>query len=176
MTYENLVKEAKKAVKTVDVASIKEHLAVEFDIEGKGEGAFYVEFTSKKVEVEPYEYYDHDFRVRTSGVDAISILKGELDPEAALADGKIVVEGDIRKLALLKEHVKLDVAKPAKKTAAKKTTTTKKATATKTTTTKKATTTKTTAKKETTAKKAEAEKKPVPKKVEKKPATKVVTK
>lgn len=171
MTYENLVKEAKKAVKTVDVASIKEHLAVEFDIEGKGEGAFYVEFTSKKVEVEPYEYYDHDFRVRTSGVDAISILKGELDPEAALADGKIVVEGDIRKLALLKEHVKLDAAKPAKKT-----TTTKKATATKTTTTKKATTTKTTAKKETTAKKAEAEKKPVPKKVEKKPATKVVTK
>ena len=60
MTYENLVKEAKKAVKTVDLKTIKEHLAVEFDIEGKGEGAFYVEFTSDKVEVEPYEYYDHD--------------------------------------------------------------------------------------------------------------------
>lgn len=145
MTYENIVKEAKKVVKTVDVKTIKEHLAVEFDIEGKGEGAFYVEFSSEKVEVEPYEYYDHDFKVRTDAAVAIAILSGELDPQKALEEGKIVVEGDVNKLGLLKEHLKAEA--PAKKATTKETKATK-------------TTTKTTAKK------------PVPKKVEKKPAAK----
>lgn len=125
MTYENLVKEAKKAIKTVDVKTIKEHLAVEFDIEGKGEGAFYVEFTSSKVEVEPYEYYDHDFRIRTDADTAIAILKGEQCPVCALKDGKIAVEGDQAKLGVLAKHlaVEMEAAKPkkapAKKPAAK---------------------------------------------------------
>ena len=114
MTYANLVKEAKKAVKTVDVKTIKEHLAVEFDIEGKAEGAFYVEFTGESVEVEPYEYYDHDFRVRTDADTAIAILKGELDPEACKAEGKLVVEGDVDKVALLKKL--LETVEPEKKT------------------------------------------------------------
>ena len=105
MTYENLVKEAKKAVKTVDGKTIKEHLAVEFDIEGKGEGAFYVEFTDKGAEVEPYEYYDHDFRVRTSGDVALKVLSGELNPEEALAAGQLCVEGNTDKIALLKSVV-----------------------------------------------------------------------
>ena len=188
MTYENLVKEAKKAVKTVDVKTIKEHLAVEFDIEGKAEGAFYVEFSSTKVEVEPYEYYDHDFRVRTDADSALAILKGELDPVKAAGEGKLMVEGNAAKLETLKKHLAAEApAKkaPAKKTAAKTTATktTAKATTTKTaakTTTTKAAATKTTAK--TTAAKTEAkaetkapakaaEKKPVPKKVEKKPTT-----
>jgi len=109
MTYENLVKEAKKAVKPVDVKVIKEHLAVEFDIEGAGEGAFYVEFTEKKVEVEPYEYYNHDFRVRTDADTAVKILSGEVSPVAASEEGKAIVEGDAGKLALLEKYLKADV-------------------------------------------------------------------
>ena len=164
MTYENLVKEAKKAVKTVDVKTIKEHLAVEFDIEGKGEGAFYAEFSSNKAEVEPYEYYDHDFRIRTDAATSIAILKGEVSPADAIASGKARVEGNEYKIALLGDILKLDETpkKTTKKATAKKTTTAK------TTTAKKTTTKKTTAKTETKA----AEKKPVPKKVTKKPATK----
>ncbi|MCR4902081.1 MAG: SCP2 sterol-binding domain-containing protein [Butyrivibrio sp.] len=125
MTYENLVKEAKKAVKTVDGKTIKEHLAVEFDIEGKGEGAFYVEFTEKGAEVEPYEYYDHDFRVRTSGDVALKVLSGELNPEEAFAAGSLSVEGNTEKLALLKSVVapaveEVKATKTAAKTTAKK--------------------------------------------------------
>ncbi|MCR5755603.1 MAG: SCP2 sterol-binding domain-containing protein [Acetatifactor sp.] len=114
MTYANLVKEAKKAVKTVDAKTIKEHLAVEFDIEGKGEGAFYVEFSGNGVEVEPYEYYDHDFRVRTDAETALAILNGELDPEKAKAEGKFVVEGNVDRVSLLKDLLKN--AEPEKKT------------------------------------------------------------
>ena len=148
MTYENLVKEAKKAVKTVDVKTIKEHLAVEFDIEGKGEGAFYVEFTSEKVEVEPYEYYDHDFRVRAAGTDAIAILKGELDPKKAYADGLIKVEGNEGKLELLAKH--LQPAKEPVKKAAKTTTKAAAKTTKAKTVTAKTTAAKSTAKKTTT--------------------------
>jgi len=120
MTYANLVKEAKKAVRTVDVKTIKEHLAVEFDIEGKGEGAFYVEFTGESVEVEPYEYYDHDFRVRTDADTALAILSGETDPEAAKAEGKLVVEGNVDKLALLKKLLVNEGPEKKTKAAAKK--------------------------------------------------------
>ena len=138
MTYENLVKEAKKAVKTVDVKTIKEHLAVEFDIEGKGEGAFYVEFSANKVEVEPYEYYDHDFRIRTDAATALAILKGEVCPKKALEDGKLVAEGDAGKIDLLAKHLELSdkpatKKAPAKKPAAKKETAKKAAPAKKTT-------------------------------------------
>ena len=114
MTYENMVKDAKKAVKAVDTSVIKEHLAVEFDVDGKGEGAFYVEFTEKCVEVEPYEYYDHDFRVRTNAETAMAVLKGDVAPSVALAEGKIIVEGDENKVMLLEEYLKAEV-KPSKK-------------------------------------------------------------
>lgn len=109
MTYENLVKAAKKAIKVVDATIIKEHLAVEFDVEGKGEGAFYVEFKEKAVEVEPYEYYDHDFRVRCDGDTVLAILKGAVSPVDAFVDGKVCVEGDNSKLALLEKYLKAEV-------------------------------------------------------------------
>lgn len=123
MTYENLVKEAKKVVKVIDTKSIKEHLAVEIDVEGKGEGAFYVEFNEKAVEVEPYEYYDHDFRIRTDATTAIAILKGEIAPTQAKEAGGIRVEGNEYKLSLLEEYLKAEVKPkkaPVKKTPAKK--------------------------------------------------------
>ncbi|MDO5155842.1 MAG: SCP2 sterol-binding domain-containing protein [Eubacteriales bacterium] len=109
MTYENLVKEVKKVVKVIDASIIKEHLAVEFDIEGNGEGAFYVEFKENIVEVEPYEYYDHDFRVRCSADIAIKLLKGELNPISEVDKGTIVVEGTNGKLILLENYLKAEV-------------------------------------------------------------------
>lgn len=167
MTYENLVKAAKKAVKPVDASIIKEHIAVEFDIEGKGEGAFYVEFSAKEVVVEPYEYYDHDFRIRCAADVAIAILSGEISPVKASEEAKIVVEGNTGRLALLEEYLKAEVK--TKKTTAKKT-------AAKKETAKKETIKKETVKKETAVK---AEKKPVDKaaaKAEAKPAAKPAAK
>lgn len=121
MTYENLVKAAKKAIKAVDASVVKEHLAVEFDVEGKGEGAFYVEFTEKAIEVEPFEYYDHDFRVRSDADTVLAILNGELSPVNASAEGKAYLEGDATKLLLLENYLKAEVKeKKATKTTAKK--------------------------------------------------------
>ena len=60
MTYEDLVAFIGKNVKKTEAKKIKNHIAVEFDIYGEGEGAFYVEVNEGAVSVEPYEYYDRD--------------------------------------------------------------------------------------------------------------------
>ena len=132
MTYEEVIKKAKTAIKKVDTSAIKEHSAIEIDIEGEGEGAFYVELDNGKVAVEPYEYYDNDCRIRTSADTIVELLAGKLDAVAAFSEGKLVVEGDIEKALALASLLKKTLAKkttaPAKKPAAKKTTTKKPAT------------------------------------------------
>ncbi|MBO4908042.1 MAG: SCP2 sterol-binding domain-containing protein [Lachnospiraceae bacterium] len=126
MTYEEVVGKAKQAVKKIDTTAIKEHSAIEIDIEGEGEGAFYVELDNGKAVVEPYEYYDNDCRIRTDAATLADLLAGKLDAVAALSDGKLVVEGDMEKAVALASALKSAPAKkaaaPAKKPAAKKTT------------------------------------------------------
>ena len=87
MTYEELVKKVKKVVEKIDKGAVKEHAAIEIDIEGEGEGAFYVELDKDKVAVEPYEYYDNDCRIRTGAETLIDLVTGKIDAVKALEDG-----------------------------------------------------------------------------------------
>ena len=132
MTYEELVKKVKKVVEKIDTGAVKEHTAIEIDIEGEGEGAFYVELDKDKVAVEPYEYYDNDCRIRTGAETIIDFVTGKLDAVKALEDGKISVDGNIEKALVLSDVLKATVNKKSseiKKTAtASKPATSKKAT------------------------------------------------
>ena len=130
MTYEELVKEAKQTVKKIDNEAITEHMAIEFDIEGEGEGAFYVKLDTGKAEVEPYEYYDCDCNARMNAEALTELLAGKLDVSSAIDDEYITVEGDAGKLEAFAEVLKAIPVKKAvssdkkpavKKTAAKKT-------------------------------------------------------
>ena len=135
MNYEELVKKAKQATKKMDVSTINEHIAVQIDVVGEGEGAFYVEVADGKVSVEPYEYYDNDCKV-TASADVISALfAGKLNVDEALANGSVSVEGDGGKALAIVNALKVAPEKksaaakkpaakkaPVKKTAAKKTT------------------------------------------------------
>ena len=67
MTYEEIVAKVRKTFKNTDVSMIDEHLAYQFNIEGEGEGAFYVEVKEGQLYIEPYEYYDGTTIV---GIDA----------------------------------------------------------------------------------------------------------
>ena len=171
MTYEEVVKKAKAAVKKIDTTTIKEHFAVEIDVEGEGAGALYIELDHGKAVAEPYDYYDNDCRIRTSAATLIKLLSGKLDPATALSEGSIFFAGNWEKAVALAKSLKPVAAKkaaaPKKATTAKKTTTAKKATATK-----KAAP----AKKEAAPKKATTAKKPAEKKpAEKKTAAKKTT-
>lgn len=126
MTYEELVKLAKESYCTKDASNIKEHVAIQFNIEGEASGIFYLEIKDGKVYVEPYEYYDRDVIVTTSAENLIKIADGSLGMEAAYFSGKIKAEGDLGKALLLKS---LSAKKATKKAPAKKAATTKKAAA-----------------------------------------------
>ena len=77
MTYEQIVEKVKKALKKVDASGVKGHLAVQVDVYGEGEGAFYIEVKDGKVDVQPYEYFDHDLRIRCTGGEIISLVEGK---------------------------------------------------------------------------------------------------
>ena len=144
MTYEEIVKNAKQAAKNIDAKAINEHIAIQIDIEGEGEGAFYVEASEGKIAVEPYEYYENDCKIKADAETIIAVLSGKLKAEDAVSDGKLQVEGDAGKALTLINARKAPEKKPAtkkapaKKAPAKKTTaqstTAKKAPAKKTTT------------------------------------------
>lgn len=105
MTYEEIFAKVKESVQKADVSGISEHLAYQFNIEGEGEGAFYVEVKDGEVFAEPYEYYDRDVIFTCKAKTLLKIMEGTTDPIAAFTLGKLKVEGDFDKALKLKEFI-----------------------------------------------------------------------
>ena len=108
MTYEKLVDKVKSYYDRADVSEIREHVAIEVDIRGEAEGAFYIEVLSDRIVVEPYEYYDRDVIITTSARIILEIASGKLDIEDAFNSGKIHVRGNLDKAYLLKDVIYFD--------------------------------------------------------------------
>ena len=117
MTYEEIVKEAQKLVSKADASAISEHLAVQYNVTGEGEGAFYMEVKDGKVEVQPYDYKDRDILVTADGQTILDMMSGKLDVVAAYLTHKISAEGDLGKADILKKLI--SGAKKAEKATAK---------------------------------------------------------
>ena len=98
MTYEELVKKVKQVIRKIDTRAIKQHAAIEIDIEGEGEGAFYVELDKDKATVEPFEYFDNDCKIRIGSDVLMELISGKVDAEKVLKEGKINIDGNIEKL------------------------------------------------------------------------------
>lgn len=106
MTYEEIFSTIKEKFKDADVSSITEHLAYQFNIEGEGEGIFYVEVKDGQLSIEPYEYYDRDVIYFCTADTLIKIMEGKLDPVLAFTVKKLRLEGDIGKALRLKDMLK----------------------------------------------------------------------
>ena len=121
MTYEEIFEKSKKLILKNDASGIEGHLAVQVDITGEGEGAFYIELNDGKLAVEPYEYYDRDCKLIISGEDFLNVCDGSLDAAKAFTNGQPKGEGDIDKALQVSEifnKVKAENA-PRRKTASK---------------------------------------------------------
>ena len=136
MTYEQIVEKVKKALAKVDASGVKGHLAVQVDVYGEGEGAFYIEVKEGKVDVQPYEYFDHDLRIRCTAGEIISIVEGKKKIIEEVAAQNIEALRNVARIddfaELLSSPVaakKTKVSVGAKKVGAEKKTVTKKATA-----------------------------------------------
>lgn len=122
MIYEEIVDYIRKNLKKTTEKEAGNNMAVEFNIYGEGEGAFYVEIKDGSISVEPYEYYDRDAKIFISGEELVKIINGEKTPTESMEEGILNIEGDISKAYDLLTLIKVPVKKsPAKKTAAKKT-------------------------------------------------------
>lgn len=125
MTYEEIFQTAKAEFMKRDVSGFKQHLAVQIDIIGEGEGAFYVELKDGNLFVEPYEYYDRHVKLIATAEDFLIITDGSLNALAAYTCGKLRIEGDLGKALELQQII--ESVKKTEKKAAKRTTRTKKA-------------------------------------------------
>ena len=134
MTYVQIVEKVKKALAKVDASGVKGHLAVQVDVYGEGEGAFYIEVKDGKVDVQPYEYFDHDLRIRCTAGEIISIVEGKKKVIEEVAAQNIEALRNVARIddfaELLSSPVaakKTKVAVGAKKVGAEKKTVAKKA-------------------------------------------------
>ncbi len=97
MTFQEIFEEVRENIYANDLSGLEGHLAVQVNIVGEGEGAFYIELLEGKVYVEPYEYYDRDCIFIISGEDFLKICRGELNPVWAFTTGKLKIQGSIDK-------------------------------------------------------------------------------
>ncbi|MBQ8592081.1 MAG: SCP2 sterol-binding domain-containing protein [Lachnospiraceae bacterium] len=105
MTYEEIVEKVRDVFKDADVSKIDEHLAYQFNIQGEGEGAFYVEVKDGHLFIEPFEYFDRDAVFICTADVLFKMISGKLDPVKAFTIGKLKVEGDLGKALKLKEFM-----------------------------------------------------------------------
>ena len=117
MTYHELVEEVKNSASRMDPARLTDHVAIQVNIEGEAEGAFYIQLMQGNIVVMPYEYYDRDVLLICQATHMLAILNGDMDPMQALADGQIRAEGNIGRLALFGEIIKkVPMKKASRKT------------------------------------------------------------
>lgn len=118
MKYEELVKALKDKCEVADASSVNEHVAIQFNVRGEAEGAFYLEITEGKVKVEPYEYYDRDVLVSVNENDLVDIFEGKKDFVELFNNGELQAEGNLVKALALKSV--LEANNKTKKSVAKK--------------------------------------------------------
>lgn len=101
MTYEELVENVRKVIKNARVSKTIGHVAFQFNVHGEAEGAFYLEISDGKINVEPYEYYDRDVIIVTSAAVIMQMAEGKLEPMAAYTNEQLKVYGDVKQLKVL---------------------------------------------------------------------------
>ncbi|MBE5850334.1 MAG: SCP2 sterol-binding domain-containing protein [Lachnospiraceae bacterium] len=117
MTYEEVVKEAQKIAAKGDASGIKDHLAVQYNITGEGEGTFYMDVKDGRIDVQPYDYNDRDILVTADAQTILDMMSGKLDIVNAYLTHKISAEGNLGKADILKKLI--NSGKKAEKAAAK---------------------------------------------------------
>lgn len=123
MTYEKIFADVKKSLTKADTSGLERDLAVQCNIQGEGEGAFYIAFKDGALSVEPYDYKDNDAMLFASGDTFMKMFSKKIDGKEAFEKGLLSFEGDVGAVLELGKLRAKDAKKAApkpKKTAAKK--------------------------------------------------------
>lgn len=131
MTYEEIFAKAQSLFSKGDATGFDSDFAIQVNITGEGEGAFYIAYKNGALDVAPYEYHDRDAILFASAENFLKIAEGSLGAVPAFLSGKLKVEGSTDKALELdklitymkkkaKEENKSAAKKPAPKPAGKK--------------------------------------------------------
>ena len=122
MTFNDVVNKVKKEFGSADVSNYEDNLAIQVNVTGDGEGAFYTKIENGNLEIEGYDYNDNNAVITGSADDIIKVFSGKLDISKAVEAGKLSIEGDYEKALSIQPQIDNNKKKPAKKTASKSTT------------------------------------------------------
>ena len=117
MKYEEIVDKIRSVYENADARQIFEHIAIQINIVGEGEGILYVEVADRQISVEPYDYHDRDGLAICSGETIFRVANGEMSFKQAIDNGDIHFEGNTEKLKTLCEKVVVRKRKTSRKKA-----------------------------------------------------------
>ena len=101
MTYDELVLKVREVFENANAKEIYEHVAVQIDVTGEAAGTFYIEIAERCISVEPYDYVNHDARVRVDTKTLCDIMERRITYADACQSGNVWVEGNPYKIGLL---------------------------------------------------------------------------
>ena len=105
MTFQEAFDEIKDIFIHSDVSDYRDFLAIQITMTGEGGGTFYVKFCNGKVEVQPFDYKEHDLIFICDTYDFLKIARGEMSAMAAYTVGKLKIEGDIGRASVIQRLV-----------------------------------------------------------------------
>ena len=107
MTYEDIVYMVRKVFENADARRVLEHVAIQVNVTGEGEGIFYVEVAERQICVEPYDYYDRDCLLIIPSQVVKELCERQYTLRSAIENKTIEFYGDERKMKLCLSKIKL---------------------------------------------------------------------
>ncbi|MBQ1850410.1 MAG: SCP2 sterol-binding domain-containing protein [Lachnospiraceae bacterium] len=107
MTYEDLVYKVRRVFENADARKVLEHVAIQVNITGEGEGIFYVEVAERHICVEPYDYYDRDCLLIIPSAVVVDLCEKKYSLKSSIESGLVQFYGDQRKMNLCLSKIKL---------------------------------------------------------------------
>ena len=105
MTYEEIFAKAQSLFGKGDATGFDGDFAIQVNITGEGEGAFYIAYKNGALDIAPYEYHDRDAKLIANAENFLKIAEGELGAVPAFLSGKLKVEGSTEKALELEKLI-----------------------------------------------------------------------
>jgi putative sterol carrier protein len=115
MTYEKIFDDVKKSLMKADTSVLDRDFAIQCNIEGEGEGCFYVANKDGVFSVEPYDYKDCDAQLNTTGDVFMKMFSKKMSGMDAHDQGLLTFSGDVGVILMLAGLEEKKKAAPKKK-------------------------------------------------------------
>ena len=92
MTYHELVEKVQTALAKADASKVENHIAVQVNVTGEAEGAFYMEISDGVLYVAPFTYNDRDGLLTGEAEEILNVAEGKISIKDAAESGKIFCE------------------------------------------------------------------------------------